>query len=140
MKKNKLILFSFIILILVCVTLVNIVSEINTAKRFDSIHFNMLIVMICLSSFFVKYEKFKELFIKNFIYSTVFAVASIIAYNLYDSNDKYFSFEMESYSWSGGINYLRVMFYIIIALAFGMVVWWLKQKTTIKINHMRNVG
>ncbi len=124
MTKRKKISIGFLMLIPIIVIIVNLVFDVNTAMRFDEIHFYMLLLLILLPSIFSKYDTFKELLLNNFMYSTVFAIVSIIAYNLHDFNDKYFSVEMSSYSW----DIESVIIYTLTFQVLGAVAWWLKKK------------
>lgn len=100
--------------------------NLNTAKGFDNCYYYMLIVIICVYSIIHNNYKLNRLSLELIIIGFSFNIVSSIIYYSYDNSNKYFSLEMEGYSWMGIYGYLRTSTYLLLAYLIGIILWYIK--------------
>lgn len=130
MKERKYIC-GYCLFILVCVVIVNVVLNVRTAMYFDAIHFKLLMLLICFSAVIFKHKRVIDQLKINAIFCALYSLLAIVICEIYDATNMYFTFEMENYRWSFGIEFIKVIFYSIIAMAMGTMFWWIKKQIVI---------
>lgn len=126
MQNKKMFIYCAVVVAVIAV--VNFAVQFETAKDFDKYNRIMLMSGVFLYSIVFQSTSIKELTGKLFFIGVVAYIASLVAYNLYDEVNKYFSFEMGGFTWNGISGFVGFLIYWIQAYFCSLVAFMIKVK------------
>lgn len=101
----------------------------ETAKDFDKYNRIMLISSVILFALVNRYGSVKEMTLKLFLVGVSAYLVSLIAFNVYEGLNIYFSFEMYEFTWNGIAGLVGFLIYWILAYLCSLVIYFTKSKT-----------
>ncbi len=118
----------FVVLAVIVLGGVNLIMKFDTAKEFDKYNQIMLMGTVILFAVMNQFSSVKEMTMKLFLVGLIAFVVSLIAYNIYDNLNKYFSFEMNGYTWNGLAGFIGFLICWIQAYLCSLIVYFAKLK------------
>ena len=125
-NNRKLIIY--IVISIVIISGVNLLMKFDTAKEFDKYNRIMSMSSVILLALVNRHESVKEMTLKLLFVGVSAYLVSLIAFNVYEGLNIYFSFEMNGFTWNGIAGFLISLIYWILAYLCSLVIYFAKLK------------